>query len=93
METNNSTTEKVEDVTVSGGNVDSDKTDHETAGLADPEQFRNPDVIVEEYPTGFKLYAILGSLVMSMLLVSLFRFQVGKEQNLITRVLSRPHST
>ncbi len=72
MDANNSTAEKVEGVTVNGGNMDRDKTDHETAGLADPEPFRNPDGIVEEYPTGFKLYAILGSLVMSMLLVRLF---------------------
>ena len=73
MDTNNNTAEKVEGVTVNSGNVDSDKSDHETAGLADPGSSRNPDGIVEEYPAGFKLYAILGSLVMSMLLVRLLQ--------------------
>ena len=71
MNFNSSTAEKVEGETVNHGNMDSDKTEYETSGLADPERSRNPDGIVEEHPTGFKLYAILGSLVMSMLLVRL----------------------
>ncbi|KAL9065555.1 MAG: hypothetical protein Q9161_008159 [Pseudevernia consocians] len=51
--------------------MDTEKTDHDTAGLADSGPSHNEDGIVEEFPTGFKLYAVLGSLVMSMLLASL----------------------
>ena len=82
MDMNNSTEEKIDTSghTMDGGNVDSDKTDHEAAGLADRGPSHNEDRIVEEYPTGFKLYAILGSLVMSMLLVSLTRFHARREE-------------
>ena len=95
MDMNNSIEEKIDTSghTVNGGNMDSDKTDYETAGLADPGPSRNEDGIAEEYPTGFKLYAILGSLVMSMLLVRLTRFHARPEESLLTLVLSRPHST
>lgn len=69
----NSTEEKIDTSrhTVNGGNMDTEKTDHDTAGLADSGPSHNEDGIVEEFPTGFKLYAVLGSLVMSMLLASL----------------------
>ncbi|CAF9943528.1 MAG: hypothetical protein ALECFALPRED_000547 [Alectoria fallacina] len=70
MDMDNSTEEKIDTSrhTVSGGNMDTEKTDHDTAGLADSGPSHNEDGIVEEFPTGFKLYAVLGSLVMSMLL-------------------------
>lgn len=95
MDMNNSTEEKVDTSahSINGGNMDSDKTDHDTTGLADPGPSHNEDGIVEEFPTGFKLYAVLGSLVMSMLLVRLFRFHARREENLMTLLLSRPHST
>lgn len=95
MDMNNSTESKLDisGATINDGIMDSDKTNHEMAGLADPGPSHNKNGIVEEYPNGFKLYAILGSLVMSMLLVRLFRFHAGWEPNLMTLLLSRPHST
>ena len=91
----NSTEEKTDTSrrTANGGNMDTEKTDHDTAGLADSGPSHNEDGIAEEFPTGFKLYAVLGSLVMSMLLVRLTRFHARREENLMTLLLSRPHST
>lgn len=95
MNMNNSTESKLEisGATINDGIMDSDKTNHEMAGLADPGPSHNKNGIVEEYPNGLELYAILGSLVMSMLLVRLFRFHAGWEQNLMNLLLSRLHST
>ena len=88
MENKNSIEEKMDTSghNINDGRMDSDKTDYDTAGLADPGPPRNQDGIVEEYPTGFKLYAVLGSLVMSMLLVRLTRFHARWEEHFVDLV-------
>ena len=85
MDTNNNIKEDMDTsaYAVNSGNMDSDEIDHDTAGLADPGPSHDKGGIVEEIPSGFRLHSILGSLVMSLLLVELTHFHARREKNLM----------
>ena len=85
MDMNHSITEKVDmnGESVNGDNMHGDRMNREmdenVAVIANSGASSDGNGVVKEYPTGFRLCGVLGSLVMSMLLVRKLHFHIRRE--------------